>query len=171
KRVQRAEIGDIASKIGQLFTQFAVRTMDSRFLLDTRSFFEAIIQRRYFAEVLPAPATSSNKNYNIISNINNEIMNKNLRLHLRHIINSFYLKDLTAFRKIEQELIIYLKLAEDVLRPEQMQGWENQISKFLSFLKTMLEICPAFAPPLTYVGTLGFAMHEKINRIAINFQF
>ncbi|VFQ74324.1 unnamed protein product [Cuscuta campestris] len=46
--LQRWEIGDIASRIGQLyFTQY-LRTSEARFLLESYIFYEAILNRKYF---------------------------------------------------------------------------------------------------------------------------
>lgn len=46
--LQRWEIGEIASRIGQLyFTQY-MRTSEVRFLLESYIFYEAILHRKYF---------------------------------------------------------------------------------------------------------------------------
>lgn len=46
--LNRWEIGEIASRIGQLyFTQY-MRTSEARFLLEAYVFYEAILRRRYF---------------------------------------------------------------------------------------------------------------------------
>ena len=44
----RWEIGDIASRIGQLYFGQYMRTSDCRFLVEAYVFYEAILNRRYF---------------------------------------------------------------------------------------------------------------------------
>lgn len=46
--LQRWEIGEIASRIGQLYFNQYLRTSEARFLLEAYIFYEAIFSRRYF---------------------------------------------------------------------------------------------------------------------------
>lgn len=46
--LQRWEIGEIASRIGQLYFNQYLRTSEARFLLEAYIFYEAIIKRNYF---------------------------------------------------------------------------------------------------------------------------
>lgn len=46
--LQRWEIGEIASRIGQLYFNQYMRTSEARFLLESYIFYEAILNRRYF---------------------------------------------------------------------------------------------------------------------------
>ncbi|KAL1536749.1 protein SCAI-like [Salvia divinorum] len=46
--LQRWEIGEIASRIGQLYFNQYLRTSEARFLLEAYIFYEAIFNRRYF---------------------------------------------------------------------------------------------------------------------------
>lgn len=46
--LQRWEIGEIASRIGQLYFNQYLRTSEARFLLEAYIFYEAILNRRYF---------------------------------------------------------------------------------------------------------------------------
>ncbi len=47
--MERWEIGDIASKIGQLYYNYYLRTSEIRFLHESYVFYEAIRSRSYFA--------------------------------------------------------------------------------------------------------------------------
>jgi hypothetical protein len=49
--MERWEIGDIASKIGQLYYNYYLRTSEIRFLHESYVFYEAIRSRAYFAQV------------------------------------------------------------------------------------------------------------------------
>lgn len=46
--LNRWEIGEIASRIGQLYFSQYMRTSESRFLVEAYVFYEAILSRRYF---------------------------------------------------------------------------------------------------------------------------
>lgn len=48
--LNRWEIGEIASRIGQLYFSQYMRTSEARFLLESYVFYEAILKRRYFEE-------------------------------------------------------------------------------------------------------------------------
>lgn len=46
--LQRWEIGEIASRIGQLYFSQYMRTSEARFLFESYIFYEAILNRKYF---------------------------------------------------------------------------------------------------------------------------
>nr|XP_043608300.1 protein SCAI isoform X2 [Erigeron canadensis] len=48
--LQRWEIGEIASRIGQLYFVQYMRTSEARFLIESYIFYEAILNRKYFSE-------------------------------------------------------------------------------------------------------------------------
>ncbi|XP_027075102.1 uncharacterized protein [Coffea arabica] len=48
--LQRWEIGEIASRIGQLYFNQYMRTSEARFLIEAYVFYEAILHRKYFDE-------------------------------------------------------------------------------------------------------------------------
>lgn len=51
----RQELGDIASKIGQLYYNFYLRTSSTRFLRESYVFYEAIRSRHYFKDASAEP--------------------------------------------------------------------------------------------------------------------
>lgn len=53
--MERWEIGDIASKIGQLYYNYYLRTSEIRFLHESYVFYEAIRSRSYFAQSATDP--------------------------------------------------------------------------------------------------------------------
>ena len=53
--MERWEIGDIASKIGQLYYNYYLRTSEIRFLSEAHVFYEAIRSRSYFAQAATDP--------------------------------------------------------------------------------------------------------------------
>lgn len=53
--LKRWEIGEVASRIGQLYFGQYMRTSDCRFLVEAYVFYEAILNRRYFEESEASP--------------------------------------------------------------------------------------------------------------------
>lgn len=53
--MERWEIGDIASKIGQLYYNYYLRAAEIRFLHESYVFYEAIRSRAYFAQSATDP--------------------------------------------------------------------------------------------------------------------
>jgi hypothetical protein len=53
--MERWEIGDIASKIGQLYYNYYLRAAEMRFLHESYVFYEAIRSRAYFAQSATDP--------------------------------------------------------------------------------------------------------------------
>lgn len=53
--MERWEIGDIASKIGQLYYNYYLRAAEIRFLHESYVFYEAIRSRSYFAQSATDP--------------------------------------------------------------------------------------------------------------------
>ena len=49
--LNRSEIGEIASRIGQLYFGHYMRTSEARFLIEAYVFYEAILNRNYFEEL------------------------------------------------------------------------------------------------------------------------
>ncbi|XP_024388949.1 uncharacterized protein [Physcomitrium patens] len=58
--LKRWEIGEIASRIGQLYYNYYLRTSDSKFLIESYIFYQAIQSREYFKE-LDKDAALANK--------------------------------------------------------------------------------------------------------------
>jgi hypothetical protein len=54
--LRRWEIGEIASRIGQLYYNFYLRTSETHFLRESFTFYDAIRARGYFAECAHTPA-------------------------------------------------------------------------------------------------------------------
>ncbi|KAM0824086.1 hypothetical protein ACQ4PT_070423 [Festuca glaucescens] len=59
RRLRRWEIGEVASRIGQLYYARYLRTAEPRSLVGAYVFYEAIYSRGYFAAPAPGPASAS----------------------------------------------------------------------------------------------------------------
>ena len=56
--LERRDIGEIASKIGQLYFNYYLRTSEARFLVEAFTFYDAIRRRQYFLTAPPCTAHS-----------------------------------------------------------------------------------------------------------------
>ncbi|KAL2634676.1 hypothetical protein R1flu_006155 [Riccia fluitans] len=68
--LKRWEIGEIASRIGQLYYNYYLRTSDAKFLSESYIFYEAIMSREYFKD----------------TGKDSSLANKQLRFHARFIV-------------------------------------------------------------------------------------
>ncbi|KAI8871099.1 hypothetical protein GQ42DRAFT_162242 [Ramicandelaber brevisporus] len=76
-QLQRHEIGDICSKLGQLFYHYYTRSSDTNYLVDAHRFYEAIHERRYFDGVIQLKDRS--------------LVIKMIRYYARHAVTSILL--------------------------------------------------------------------------------
>eukprot|EP01025_Chloroclados_australasicus_P049796 TRINITY_DN5693_c0_g2_i1.p1 TRINITY_DN5693_c0_g2~~TRINITY_DN5693_c0_g2_i1.p1 ORF type:complete len:600 (-),score=68.99 TRINITY_DN5693_c0_g2_i1:1959-3758(-) len=118
--MQRWEIGDIASKIGQLYFNFYLRSGDFRFLLESHVFYSAIMQRQYYLETpLDAPFYC-----------------KKLRYHARFIIVAILLDRRQQAHQLLQELRA-LSQSYSLAFPNNLdiEDWDLYINDIANFLK------------------------------------
>ena len=59
--LRRWEIGEIASRVGQLYYAFYLRTGEGWYLSESHAFFDAAAKRDYFAECRQTPALSQKR--------------------------------------------------------------------------------------------------------------
>ncbi|KAL9643464.1 hypothetical protein ABK040_010079 [Willaertia magna] len=89
--LKRYEIGEIASRIGQLYYHYYLRTSDTRYLNESFVFYEAIRTRGYFK--------------NILQEENAVLYNKMLRYYARFIVVCLLLNK----RQLVSEMLIELR--------------------------------------------------------------
>ena len=82
--LRRWEIGEIASRVGQLYYAFYLRTGEGRYLSESHAFFDAAAKRDYFAECRQTPALAQ----------------KRLRHRARHVATCLLLDKLGEAREV-----------------------------------------------------------------------
>ena len=82
--LRRWEIGEIASRVGQLYYAFYLRTGEGWYLSESHAFFDAAAKRDYFAECRQTPALSQ----------------KRLRHRARHVATCLLLDKLGEAREV-----------------------------------------------------------------------
>lgn len=93
--LKRWEIGEIASRIGQLYYNYYLRTSDAKFLSEAYIFYEAILTRDYFKDT-EKDAPLANKQLRFCARfivicllLNRREMVQMLVRHLRTLVDEF----------------------------------------------------------------------------------
>ncbi|KAI8476092.1 MAG: protein SCAI [Monoraphidium minutum] len=116
--MERWEIGDIASKIGQLYYNYYLRTSEIRFLHESYVFYEAIRSRSYFA----ASATDPN------------LAIKQLRYFARFIIICLLLNRREEVWQLLQEFQALISSYVMKYAPPDAAEWRAVIAEVTGFL-------------------------------------
>src|SRR3989338_5967311 len=122
--LQRSEIGQIASKIGQLYYHLYIRSGDLRFLKEAFIFYSAISQRGYFEPTHPDGQST-------------RILFKRLRYFARYIVVTLLSDQLGLATQLAQKLA---EFAEDYARVARKEGipvsdeWEVLVSELYRFI-------------------------------------
>lgn len=82
--LKRWEIGEIASRIGQLYYNYYLRTSDAKFLTESKMFYEAIMTREYFKD----------------TGKDTSLANKHLRFYARFIVVCLLLNKRETVRQL-----------------------------------------------------------------------
>ncbi|MED6186154.1 hypothetical protein PIB30_064085 [Stylosanthes scabra] len=118
--LKRWEIGDIASRIGQLYFGQYMRTSEANYLSESYIFYEAILTREYFKEGL-------------FQDVN--IANKQLRFLARFLMVCLVLNR----REMVQQLVNQLKLLVDeckrTFQESDFKEWKLVLQEIVKFLK------------------------------------
>ncbi|XP_015947694.1 uncharacterized protein LOC107472702 isoform X1 [Arachis duranensis] len=118
--LKRWEIGDIASRIGQLYFGQYMRTSEANYLSESYIFYEAILTREYFKEGL-------------FQDVN--IANKQLRFLARFLMVCLVLNR----REMVQQLVNQLKVLVDeckrTFQESDFKEWKLVLQEIVKFLK------------------------------------
>ena len=119
--LKRWQIGDMASRVGQLYYHYYLRTSDSSYLFESSIFYEAIQERQYFRDV---PINGSS-----------ESMMRMLRYYARFIVVSLMLQRLESVEKAKSHLERLIGQYVKQFSPPDAQEWQfvlQEISEFIN---------------------------------------
>ena len=116
--MERWEVGDIASKVGQLYYNYYLRTSEARFLHESYVFYEAIRTRAYFA----AAATDPN------------LAIKQLRYFARFIIVCLLLNRRDEVQQLLQEFQALVTAYGMKFRAPDAGEWRAVVQEVSAFL-------------------------------------
>ncbi|XP_039763686.1 protein SCAI isoform X1 [Pararge aegeria] len=118
--LKRWQIGEVASKIGQLYYHYYLRTSDTAYLVESYSFYSAIRGRHY---------------YHLASKeIRCELMVKKLRFYARFIVVAILLQQPVIIDELVAELDKQVVAYGHVYDPNDQIEWFNVLAEVKAFL-------------------------------------
>ncbi|KAI4345273.1 hypothetical protein L6164_012410 [Bauhinia variegata] len=120
--LKRWEIGEIASRIGQLYFGQYTRTSDCRFLVEAYVFYEAILSRRYFEG-----SESSPKDLGVRS--------KELRFYARFLLVSLILNRTEMVKHLMESLMALIDDCKSTFRETSFKEWRQVVQEIVRFTK------------------------------------
>ena len=145
--LKRWQIGEIASKIGQLYYHFYLRTSETNYLNEAFAFYSAIRTRAYYSKVNREEKP--------------DLMVKKLRYYARFIVVCLLLKKTKIMRELVRELSRQIDEYVKAYDPDDSLEWQlvlNEISTFIDVdnqlsidqipLTLSYRLTPSLVPPL-----------------------
>ncbi|KAJ8471318.1 hypothetical protein OPV22_025661 [Ensete ventricosum] len=132
----RWEIGDIASRIGQLYYVQSQRTSEVRFLLEAYVFYEAIVSRGYFEVARAASAPDLTLRY------------KELRFYVRFLIVALLLNRTDEVRQLADRFRALVEESKAAFPATNFKEWKQVAQEISRFLKA--DASSKISRPLRY---------------------
>ncbi|KAI1289391.1 Protein SCAI [Halotydeus destructor] len=119
--LKRWQIGEIASKIGQLYYHYYLRTSETNYLNEAFSFYSAIRARGYYSK-----ATKEDRA---------ELMVKKLRYYARYIVVCLLLKKMKLVKDLVRELAKHIDEYTATYEPDDQLEWTMVLTEIRSFIE------------------------------------
>ncbi|XP_060809773.1 protein SCAI [Amyelois transitella] len=119
--LKRWQIGEIASKIGQLYYHFYLRTSDTAYLNEAFSFYYAIRGRCYYTQACKEDKC--------------ELMVKKLRYYARFIVVSLLLKKIKLVQELIKELDRQIIEYGNTYDPDDQMEWIVVVDEVKAFIQ------------------------------------
>ncbi|XP_062516124.1 protein SCAI-like [Corticium candelabrum] len=119
--LKRWQIGEIASKIGQLYYQYYMRTCETGYLQEAFSFYQAVRSRSYYANVLKEDRA--------------DLMVKKLRYYARFIVVCLLLPKLDVIVDLIKEMSKYVEEYVKKYESADKDDWKLVLQEVSSFLE------------------------------------
>ncbi|XP_072979939.1 uncharacterized protein [Typha angustifolia] len=138
--LRRWEIGEIASRIGQLYYSQYLRTSEARFLLGAYVFYEAILVRGYFDAARGEP--SYRRRPDLL------LRYKELRFHARFLVVAFLLNRAEAVKHLAERFRVLVEESKAAYPEANFKEWKQIQQEIVRFLKA--DKAFAHSRPLRY---------------------
>ncbi|CAO3624991.1 unnamed protein product [Cunninghamella echinulata] len=126
--LKRWEVGEIASKIGQLYYHYYLRTSETNYLNEAYVFYEAIHDRQYFKNILEVK--------------NPALMIKKMRYYARFIVVCLLLNKDDNIRLLISELEMLIDEYTKTFKPPDAKEWQLVLQEITSFMEAEKKIVP-----------------------------
>ena len=117
--LRRSEIGEIASKVGQLYYQYYIRTSDVSYLQESFNFYNALRLRNYFKDVEGEPTS-----YRML---------KKLRFYTRYLVVNLLLGRMQLVLEVMKEFFHFVAQFSSVYLEENQEEWAIVCSELQTF--------------------------------------
>lgn len=118
--LKRWQIGEIASKIGQLYYHYYLRTSDINNLWEAYSFYSAIRSRQYYSKVVHEDRS--------------DLMVKNLRYYARFIVVCLLMRKMGIVDDLLHELDVQIVTYTSAYEPDDQMEWSVVLQEIKSFV-------------------------------------
>lgn len=125
--LKRWQIGEIASKIGQLYYHYYLRTSETNYLNEAFSFYSAIRARSYYSRI--------GKEDRHGNGCRSDLMVKKLRYYARFIVVCLLLKKMKIVRELVRELSKHVDEYTSTYEPDDQLEWSLVLGEIKSFLE------------------------------------
>ncbi|XP_046997506.1 protein SCAI isoform X1 [Schistocerca americana] len=125
--LKRWQIGEIASKIGQLYYHYYLRTSETNYLNEAYSFYAAIRGRAYYSR-------ASKEDSDVLC-CRSDLMVKKLRYYARFIVVCLLLKKMKLVRDLVMELDKQIIDYTSTYEPDDQLEWSLVLEEIKSFIK------------------------------------
>ncbi|XP_040575531.1 protein SCAI isoform X2 [Lepeophtheirus salmonis] len=119
--LKRWQIGEVASKIGQLYYHYYLRTSETNYLNEAFSFYAAIRGRSYYNRALREDRP--------------DLMVKKLRYYARFIVVCLLLKKMKLVRDLVRELSKHVDEYTAAYEPDDQLEWSLVLQEIKSFIE------------------------------------
>ncbi|OAD53458.1 Protein SCAI [Eufriesea mexicana] len=119
--LKRWQIGEIASKIGQLYYHYYLRTSETSYLHEAYSFYVAIRGRAYYSRAAKEDRS--------------DLMVKKLRYYARFIVVCLLLNRMKLVRELVQELDAQIADYTSTYEPDDQLEWNLVLDEIKAFVK------------------------------------
>ncbi|XP_076359489.1 protein SCAI isoform X1 [Tachypleus tridentatus] len=124
--LKRWQIGEIASKIGQLYYHYYLRTSETNYLNEAFSFYAAIRGRGYYSKAVKEEGSLPHRS---------DLMVKKLRYYARFIVVCLLLKKMKLVRDLVRELAKQIDDYTATYEPEDQLEWSLVLGEIKSFIE------------------------------------
>ncbi|KAI3852277.1 hypothetical protein MKX03_018922 [Papaver bracteatum] len=133
--LQRWEIGEIASRIGQLYFNQYMRSSETRFLLECYVFYEAILNRAYFDD----------QSKGVMKKKDLSLKYKELRFFARYLVVALILNRVDTVKLLVERFKALVDDCKSTFKETNFREWKLVLQEIVRFLKvdtTFMDVKP-----------------------------
>ncbi|XP_033108155.1 protein SCAI-like [Anneissia japonica] len=124
--LKRWQIGEVASKIGQLYYHYYLRTSETSYLMESFSFYSAIRARAYYSKVNKEKGP--------------ELMVKKLRYYARLIVVCLLLRKMDLIRELIKELSRHIDEYVTLFDTSDKMEWSLVLGEINAFIEADAQV-------------------------------